>query len=124
MTDIPEQTTGSVFDPPRADRVTLARDRAFLYVRDLCLPPELSLELILESLKRAAQKGWGDDIKTVMEELRNLLEEKEILPDPSRTPDVLGSTPPMNRRTMIAEPSGPSLFRRLCRAVRLKRQLS
>lgn len=95
-----------------------ADERAFSYILGLGLPPVPSLELALEALRRAGETaGPAPDCQAVMTEVRNLLRERGLDPE-GRGGDGgpgLSSTPPLNRRAMIAEEMDLSFIRRLRR---------
>ncbi len=77
-----------------------ARDRVLLYTRGMDVAPLLSLELALESLRRADPA----DPDIVMRELHSLLREHKIGQHLAGCDGAhLRSTPPMIRRPMIAE---------------------
>ncbi len=90
-----------------------ARDRILLYLRGLDLPPLLSLELALEALRRVEALGAAQDPARTMHELHDLLRERSLHPELTEAETRLSSTPPLNRRSMIAEDG--SLLRRLRR---------
>lgn len=100
-----------------------ARDRAFLYLRGLDLPPALGLELALEALRRTGGDAGAPDIPTIMTELFRLLREKGLHPEQTaeREPRLTGC-PPMNRGSMLAEAMDTwlpgRLFQRLIRLFR------
>lgn len=84
-----------------AQTIMPASDRALAYVRDLELPPEQGLELVLECLR---DPGRGAGITEVMSRLHRLLAERGLNPEkifhdvPGRNP-----LPPMERSCMISE---------------------
>ncbi len=92
------------------------RDRAFLYLRGLDLPPVIGLELALEALRRTGGDEGAPDVPTIMAELFRLLREKGLHPEQmaEREPR-LTSCPPMNRSSMIAEGMDTWLVGRLWR---------
>ncbi|MDL2316701.1 hypothetical protein LJC59_06435 [Desulfovibrio sp. OttesenSCG-928-A18] len=116
-----------------------ARDRALLYTRGLDIDPMSSVELALESLKRAGERWENRQNDTlaslpggaapaaeagpspaalVMEELHALLRERQIaLRFTTSDGQLLRSTPPMNRKRMIAEDMDYSPLRRAVKSM-------
>ncbi len=92
-------------------------ERALSYILGLGLDPVPSLELAREALRRASKAaGPSPDFKAAMAEVRNLLREKGL--DPEGRGDGgsgFSSTPPLNRRPMVAEEMDLSLIGRLRR---------
>jgi hypothetical protein len=96
-----------------------ADERAFSYILGLGLPPAPSLELALEALRRAGETSGSaaPDCQAVMTAVRDLLRERGVDPEGREGGGGpgLSSTPPLNRRAMIAEEMDLSFIRRLRR---------
>lgn len=110
-----------------------ARDRVLLYTRGISVDPLLGAELALDALKRNSRKQRQEEVVTInegpaaqthialptdevcaaVEELFALLQERDMhLPLLDKNGQPLRSTPPMNRRPMIAEEMDRSLLKR------------
>lgn len=125
-----ERGVGSWCGETDANSLARARDRVLLYTRGMGVEPLLSVELALESMRRAASDGTplpgGEDVAdgadpatvVAMEGLRALFAERGIVPYlPDADGKLLRSMPPMNRRPMIAEEMDRSLLRRAARGL-------
>lgn len=121
--------------PREEEAMARTRDRVLLYTRGLGVEPFLSLDLALESLRRAdarkkdlsspdtaatpapfseASGASVADMERAMEALYGLLREKDIcLGYVDTRGEPLRSAPPMNRRSMIAEEMDRSPLRRI-----------
>jgi len=78
-----------------------ARDRVLMYTRGMDIDPETGIALALESLHRA---GKNADPSKVMQELFDLLQEKEQSQFMAGAKGhLLACTPTMNRRSMVAK---------------------
>lgn len=103
MLDSPSPVAGPYFrnqDAAERERFR-ACDRVTLYARGLGLGAVPSLQLAMESMRRA---GEGASLEAVMREMHELLDEHGIgLRLLDRRGDALHSGPPMNRRSMVSE---------------------
>ena len=94
-------TPGKTIPPRAPDASAFAgRDRVLLFTRGMDIDPVDSVDLALESLKRAGENASPEK---VMRECYAILDERfprVTLTNPDGS--MLTSAPPMNRRTMIA----------------------
>ena len=97
------------------NRLKEACDRALEYVREMNLPPEESLEMILAGLKEI---GPAAGIEEIMSDLWRRLDESDSKSRFSDLPsDHCAAAPPLNRCCMISEGLDISLSHMLFRIV-------
>lgn len=79
-------------------------DRVLLYLRGMDVPPARTLELALESLRRLEASATPLTMASAMKELHCLLRENKLHTGwVNRYEPPRGSTPPLNRCSMVAE---------------------
>ncbi len=126
MTHTPADTTPARFPLEGAEEEKRAkiRDRLLLFARGMDAEPLLSMEIATESMRRAQARSAAHNVplspQAAMAELHGLLREKGITPQLANAEGQrLRSTPPMNRRPMVAEEMDRSLLRLLARKIGL-----
>lgn len=86
----------------------IARDRVLLYTRGMNIPPDMGVELALQSMRGA---GPDAEASAVMEELFAILRETGMAAVmPEQRDEPIASAPPIHRTTVLPRDMEPLSF--------------